>query len=163
MTPIFNTSCDSPQKHIYCKSNLAILAQIHTNHHANNPNFWLKVAKMTFSVQWMHSWCKFGDPSPNLWRFLHQQPKFPIVLIQTGQMTSKFTVSASFSIPGKNIPRCMFGAKFGDSSSHLWSVNLRKLMVRQIDGPTQTTMITLWPERPRMKKLIPKCHQKMTG
>ena len=83
MTPIFNTSWENPNMHNWSKfgdfnSNpLQVIMGVKPNFLENSKSKWPKwpwrSKSMTsiFNISWeyprMYVWCKFGDPSSNLW------------------------------------------------------------------------------------------------
>ena len=82
ITPIFNTSHAYPRMHLWCKFGSTLnlwwvivpTSRIASNSESKWPKWPWRSRSMTalFNTSWeyslMHFWCKFGDPSSNLWQ-----------------------------------------------------------------------------------------------
>ena len=157
MTSIFNNSRENSDMHIWCKfgdcsSNpLQVImqtSQISKNSKSKLPKWPRRSRSITsiFSTNQeylrVHVWCKFGDSSPNLWRFIvrtsritsNSKSKWPKWPWGSRSITSIFNTSREY-------PRMHVWCKFGDSSRNLWRVIAR---TSRISWNSKST----WPKWP---------------
>ena len=102
----------------------------------------------------MHVWCKYGDPSKNLWRVINGQAEFSRILSQNGQNDLEDQGQwLLFSIPIESIPWYMFGTNlvipdqicnelscgqgkvYGQTEGHLYcifDISIRKYEIRKL-------------------------------
>ena len=162
MSPIFNTNCENPKMHIWCKfgDSSSNPLKVITRTGRNSSNSESKWQWPLFSIPAESiPGCMFGANLVILAHIYDEiscgQAEFPRILRQNGQNDLEGQGQwPLFSIPTESIPRCMFGANLVIPAQICDELSCGQGKVYgRTDGQTLATTIPLRPEISRGKNL----------